>query len=211
MEIVPPGQSVTLVPARVHNSGEVAGQELLQGTWAGSEGGFVAVPAGSTANRIGVDYVCPYGLFLVNDEGELGSISAQIRFEARQIDDFDAPIGIWFTLGDHVISAASNTPQRFTQSYPVTAGRYAVRATRVDAKNTTTKAGHEVTWAGLRAYFPGDLVFPDNTVIAMRARASGQLTEVSARRVFVQGVGKVKTWSPGGGWSATPVSSRSSM
>lgn len=206
-EVIPPGGAITLVPGRVHNSGEVAGQELLQGAWIGGAIGFVAVPAGSLATAIGIDYVCPAGLFSVNDDGSFAALSIQIRFEAISIDDAGNPTGAWFPLGEEVLSAATNTPQRRTKLYPVSSARYAVRATRVDTKNTSARAGHEVTWAALRAHLPGDLVYPDNTVIAIKAKASGQLTQASARKVYVQGVGKVKTWSPSG-WTA-PVASRS--
>ena len=146
-------------------------------------------------------------MFSVNDDGSFAALSIQIRFEAVTVDYNGNHTGSWFPLGDETFSAATNTPQRRTKLYTVSAGRYAVRATRLDVKNTSTRAGHEVTWASLRAYLPGDLVYPDNTVIAMKAKASGQLTQASARKVFVQGIGKVKTWSPSG-WTA-PVASRS--
>lgn len=207
-EVVPPGGRITLVPGRVHNSPEVAGQELLQGTWIGGAAGFVAVPAGLAATGIGVDFVCPQGLFYVNDDGSFATKSLQIRFQAQAIDDAGVATGPWVTLADEAVSAATNTPQRCSRLYSVTPGRYAIRATRIDNKDTSSRAGHEVVWAALRAHLPGDLIFPENTVVAMKARASGQLTEASARKVFVQGIAKVKTWSPTGGWTA-PVTSRS--
>ncbi|WP_228273692.1 host specificity factor TipJ family phage tail protein [Rhodocyclus tenuis] len=206
-EVVPPGGAVTLVPANVQSSGEVAGQELVQGAWVGGGVGFVAVLADTSATEIGVDIVCPYGLYLLNDSGGFETLSVHVRLQAIALDAIGAPVGDWFVLGDITHAASTNTAQRVSKRWPVAAGRYAVRGTRIDAKNTSNRAGHEVTWAGLRAYLPTPLSFPDNTVIAIRSKASGQLTQASSRKVFVRGMGMVPTWSPANGWSA-PVATR---
>lgn len=208
-EVIPPGGTITLVPSNVQNAGEVAGQELLLGTWIGGEDGFIAVLAGTTSTAIGVDIVCPYGLFKVDEhDGDLMQMVVQVRFEAAVVNDVGVRTGAWFTLGDITHSAATNTAQRKSARWSVPAARYAVRATRLDVKDTDSNAGHEVTWAGLRAYLPTVLSFPDNTVIAMRAKATGQLTQASSRKVFVKGVAKLPTWSPAGGWTV-PVATRS--
>ena len=48
-----------------------------------------------------------------------------------------APTGTWQTLGTESLTMATNTAQRLTKKYPVTAGRYEVRARRLDDKDTS--------------------------------------------------------------------------
>ena len=55
-QIVAPGGSLTLFPSNVITSVEVAGQEALTGVWLGP---FVANPAGSSCQQLGVDVLLP--------------------------------------------------------------------------------------------------------------------------------------------------------
>ncbi len=109
------------------------------------------------------------------------------------------------------ISAATTTPQRRTVSFNLPAGRYEIRATRLDTKDTSARAGHEVQWIGLRAELNApagfDTAFGNTTRLWITMRASDQLTQQSARKLAVIATRKLPIWN-GSAWSA-PTATRS--
>lgn len=203
-EIVPPNGAVTLFPAAVATSGEVAGQELLQGN---AIGPFTANNAGTIANRLAVDVVASRGLYVVLEDGSLSAMSIQFRIDARKINDAGAPVGSWVTLATESIVATTTTPQRYSYSYAVAPGRYEVRVERLDAKTTSNQAGHELDWAGLRAYLQDGSNFGDVTLLAMRIRATNNLSQQSSRKINLICTRKLYQWT-GAAW-AGPYATRS--
>lgn len=198
-------QAVTLFPANVTTSVEVSGQEALTGTPLGP---YVASAAGTVCDAIAVDVVAPRGLYQVDTEtGALLSMSMSFTVEARQIDDAGAPIGTWATLGTHTVSGVTTTPQRYSFRYSVTQARYEVRLTRTDTKQTASNIGHDLFWTGLRAYHPGSQNYGRITVLAMRMKASNQLSQLASRRVNCIVTRKLPVWN-GASWSA-PQATRS--
>jgi hypothetical protein len=205
-QIVPPGSPVMLFNPDVVTAPEVAGQELLAGTWTG---GFAINPADSEVTHIGIDILLPRGLYFANDAGGLDSRSASWKVEARAIDAEGDPLNDWFALGSESLTAATTTPQRLSYKYPVTAGRYEVRATRLDGKDTNSRAGHEVRWGEARGYLAGGITFPDNvTLLAIRMRATDNLSQRSSRLINCIVTRKLPVWSVDAGWSA-PLHTRS--
>ena len=199
-QIVPPGSPVTLFNPDVVTAPEVAGQELLAGNWAG---GFAINPADSEVTHIGIDVLLPRGLYYANDAGGLDSRSASWKVEARSIDAEGDPLNDWFTLGNESLTAATTTPQRRTYLYHVAAGRYEVRAARLDGKDTNSRAGHEVRWGEARGYLAGGVTFPDNvTLLAIRMRATDNLSQRSSRLINCIVTRKLPVWSVDTGWSA---------
>lgn len=198
-EIVNPGGTVTLFPSAVTTSVEVSGQELAYNV---ALGPFVANAAGTSANAIGIDLVASRGLYYANDSGALDSKSITVLIEARPIDSSGNPTDGWATLGTETLTGATTTPQRRSFRYAVTAGRYEVRATRTTTKDTSSRAGHDILWGGLRTYLPGNQQYGDVTLIAMRMKASNQLSAQAARRVNVLGTRMLPLWNPATGWSA---------
>ena len=206
-QIINPGQPLTLFPANVETSDEVSGQELETNATVGP---FVANVAGTTANRLAVDVVCSRGLYYVDDKGRMNTMSVTFRVDARPIDDIGAATGDWVTLGTHTLSGATSTPQRRSFSYDVTNGRYEVQVTRLDAKNTDTRAGHEIDWTGLKAYLVDNgNVFEGMTLLAVKMRATNNLSSTTSKKINVIATRKLKTWHPDTGWSATAVGTRS--
>lgn len=222
-EIVPPGGTVTLFPTEVITSVEVAGAEALTGVPLGP---FVANPADTQVNYIAVDTVCPRGLYYANDNGSLSPMTTEYEVEAREIDNAGAPVGAWFTLGENdfqastvtsidpnpttgvvTVSAASTTPQRRSNRWSVPLGRYEVRFTRLDTKDVSTRAGHELVWAGLRTYLPSTQQYGNVTMIAMRFKATNNLSQAASRRVNVISTRKLPTWT-GSMWT-DPVPTQS--
>jgi hypothetical protein len=202
-EIVQPGGLVTLFPANVVTSVEVTGQELNTGV---AVGPFVVNAAGTTVNAIAVDVACRRGLYFANDNGTLDARTVNWTVEARAIDNAGAPAGGWINIGTRSHTAATNTAQRLSYRADVTAGRYEVRLTRTDAKDTSSRAGHDLTWEGLRGYLPGAQSYGDCTMLALRMRATNSLSEASSRRVNVIATRKVPIWD-GTSWSA-PTATR---
>ncbi len=198
-EIVNPGGAVTLFPSAVTTSIEVSGQELIYDTILGP---FVANAAGTLGNAIGIDLIAPRGLYYANNSGGLDSKSITVLVEARAINDSGTAIGSWATLGTETLTGATTTPQRESYRYTVTAGRYEVRATRTSVKDTDTRAGHDILWGGLRTYLPGSQSYGDVTLVAMRMKASNQLSAQASRRVNVLGTRMLPMWDAIGGWSA---------
>ncbi len=208
-EIIAPGGSVTLFESNVVTAPEVAGQELLSaadgGDWVGP---FTANPAGTLAGHLGVDVVFPRGLYYVNNEGGKVTRTVDWEVQARAIDDQGVATGSWVTLGSESYSDATNTPQRQSYKYAVTPGRYEVRLQRLDARDTSSRAAHEIRWGSLRSYLDGMPDFGNVTLLAVRMRATDNLTQRSSRMINCIVTRKLPTWDTETGWSApTPTSS----
>jgi len=197
-EVVNPGAKVTLFPANVITAGEVSGQELLN---TAAVGPFIANPATTQTNAIAVDVVAPRGLYYANDEGGLNSVSASFKVEARTVDDYGTATGSWVTLGTETITAATGTPQRNSYRYTVAKARYEVKITRTDIKQTDSRYGHEIDWVSLRAYIPDSQEYGDITMLAVRMRASNNISSQSARRINCIAQRKLPIWN-GSSWSA---------
>ncbi len=208
-EIVGPGGDVTLFETDVVTAPEVAGQELLStgdgGNWVGP---FTANPAETAAGHIGIDVVFARGLYYANDGGGLDSRTITWDVQARGIDDDGVATGAWTTLGNETHTAATNTAIRLSFKYPVTSGRYEVRLLRTDAKDTSSRAGHELRWGALRAYLDGAPDFGDITLLAVKMRATDNLSQRSSRMINCIVTRKIPAWDPVTGWSA-PAPTRS--
>lgn len=122
--------------------------------------------------------------------------------EAQTVDADGTPYGNWAVLGNETITAATNTAQRISYRYSVAQARYQVRIKRTDTKDTSAQAGHDLLWAGLRAYMPGSQEYGNVTVIAMRMRASNSLSAQASRKVNVICTRKLQAWNPTTGWGA---------
>lgn len=205
-EIVPPGGEVTLFPPNVVTSVEVSGQ-TLEGPSDGGDwlGPFVAVPVGATANFLAVDAVWPGGAGHINDDGSLGEIVTTLSVEARKIDDAGAPLGAFFVLVQESFTFATRTAQRVSRRVPVAPGRYEMRMKRVNDESTDTRDFSEVHWDAARAYLVGDNSFAVGT-LAMRARATNQLSSQASRQISVVATSMLPVWT-GVDWSA-PVATR---
>ena len=193
-EVIGPHGTVTLFPTNVDTSAEVSGQEMDYDTYLGP---FTANAADTDANALGLDFVFPRGMYYANDGGGLDPVTITWTVEAREIDDLGAPVGAgtYTTLGTESYSAATTTPQRMSKRYAVTAARYEVRVKRTNVKQTDSRYGHEIAWAGLRAYLPETRDFGDVTLLALRMRASNNLSMQASRKINVIATRKLPAWS----------------
>jgi hypothetical protein len=203
-QVVPPNTPVGLFPTSVVTAVEVSGQEALTATTLGP---FTANPAGTTANYLAVDVVCPRGLYYANDDGSLAGKSIAFTVAARPVDDLGAPLGSFVTLGNETLAAATSTPQRYSFRYAMAGGRYEVQLTRTDAKDTSSRAGHELSWAGLRAYLLDAGDFGNVTLLAVKMRATNNLSSQSSRKINVIATRRLYHWT-GASWVG-PAATRS--
>lgn len=202
-EIVGPSQTLDLFPAAVGTSGEVSGQEMV---YDNEIGPFVANNAGTLATRIAVDVVCPRGLYYAEDSGALSAKSITFTVQAREVDDDGVAVGSWVTIATETVSAATSTPQRYTFTYSMTNARYEVKVKRTSVKDTSSRSGHEIVWAGLRSHLVSDATFGNVTLLALKMRATNNLSAQASRKVNVTCTRKLYTWT-GAAW-AGPVATR---
>ena len=219
-EIVPPGGAVTLFETDVVNAPEVAGQELIGANdretaittndvgeevttvvgdgWIGP---FIANPAGTVAIGIGIDVIMPRGLYYATDSGSFSARTIEWEVEARAVDDDGEVAGEWIALASESVTAAENTPQRKSYRYPIAAGRYEVRARRTNDKSGEARAGHEIRWGGLKMFLENTPEFGAVTLLAVRMRATDNLSQRSARLVNVIVTRRLPVWEPATSWS----------
>ncbi|WP_426033345.1 host specificity factor TipJ family phage tail protein [Cypionkella sp. TWP1-2-1b2] len=201
---VPSADTFTIVAATGSGSGDAYVRSVVGGI-----DGFLACDAGAVAQKLAIDIVYPRGLFRDGGSSGLLDLASQFIIEARRVDDNGLPVDIWRQLTSQVVTDRSVTPQArtFVCDVPAAPGRYRVRAYRVDEQTTALTWGDQMIWAGLRAYLSEVQDFGPVTLIAMRMKATNNLSAQASRRVGVLCTRKVPVWN-GVAWSA-PVVSRS--
>ena len=205
-ELVAPGGAVTLFETDVVTAPEIAGQELIgvndreagEDGWVGP---FTANPAGTRATGIGIDAVMPRGLYYAADDGSLEARTVTWEVEARAVDDDGAATGGWIAVASETVTAAENTPQRRSYRYALDAGRYEVRVRRTNDKSGDARAGHVIHWGGLKAFLEDAPEFGGVTLLAVRMRATDNLSQRSARMINCIVTRKLPVWDPAAGWS----------
>lgn len=210
IEIVRPGDEVTLFPANVVTATTVDGQQAPDGPdWLGP---FAANAPGTTISRIMCDYVFPLGLVHIDKKGKANRTNREVRAQYRPIDNAGNPTGDWTPLFSVDHRAATRTPQRFSRGADVAPGRYEVRfgALGEDRSDNTgnTSTLNRVLWAGLRGYVEGFVTPPDCTLVATRIRATEHLSREASGQYLFTCQRLLPTWDDEDGWSE-PVATRS--
>lgn len=175
----------------------------------GGKDGFVTNAAGTKARRLGIDLACPKGLF-DDVSGDIKTTTLQVRIQVREIDDSGDFVSgsSWTTIGDETLKGRTRTPVRKSFTYTLAnPGRYRIRAYRVDDMLNDPANGHDLVWLGLRAYIKSDRVFPGVTLLAVKMRATNNLSARASNRVKVTATRKLPIWN-GSSWSA-PTATRS--
>ena len=183
-----PGEQIELFPINIASSSEVSGQELTDpaGVGGGYIGGFIINDAGTVCNKIALDYGFPQGLVHVDaNNGALSNASVNIIAEYRKVDNAGSPLTAYAVLDSHTFTAATRTPKRVTQTIEVDPARYEVRVKRANAPSTDQTTADSAAWIGVRAYLTGPNSFDNVQTIAVRMRATAQLSQQSARQIGV--------------------------
>lgn len=212
-EVLAPGETVTLFDPQVVTALEVAGQEAVAPNEldAGDDGWlgpFVICDAGDTVDAIGIDAAFARGLYYANTSGGFDSRTVTWEVQAQAIDDDGDALDDWFALGSESVTAATNTPQYRSYKYAVPSARYQARLRRTNNIDTSAQAGHEMRWAQARGYLDVAQNWPSITMIAVKMRATDNLSNRTSRALKVLSTRKLPVWSAGGGWSE-PVATRS--
>ncbi len=209
-QVILPGGVNTLFNHDVMTAPEVAGQELIALADAGGAlvGPFTVNPPQTQVSHIGIDVLMLRGLYYANDDGSLSAKAVQWRVEVRRVDDAGEAVSGWWMLAEGEHSAASGEAQRLSYKYAVAPGRYQVRMSRLDSKDPSSRAGHELRWGEVRGYLAGASLPQHMTLLALRMKATDNLSQRSSRLVNCLVTRKLPTWSPQSGWS-TPMPTRS--
>ncbi len=193
-----PGEAVTLFPDNVETSGEVSGQQLHapnQPEYPGWTGPFSANPPGTLTDRLIINLGLPQGLYLLNSKGGRANQSISYTFEYQRLDDYGAPLSNWAVLKSETLTMATPTAQRRTLDVRVTSGRYQVRARRTNDVTLNGRAVHTLVWENLQAFLPGTLRY-NQSVVAIRTRATNTLSQQAANTVSVVQTRKLPVWNP---------------
>lgn len=201
VQFIEPGDQVTLFPANVATSTEVAGQELADpAIWIG---GGIINNAGTTATRIVFDMAYPSGLCVRNSNGSLGRYLSHVQFHRRSVNNSGLPTSGWELATEAVYDRSSDKPFRASLAADVPPGRYEVRGRRVVPKGYLPNSVDTVYWTGARAYLAGTQTFSNVSMTAIRMPAS-QLTQASSGRFGLIDTRILPVWS-GSGWVDQPT------
>ena len=194
---------VTLFPSDVENSVEVANQTLSTT----NTGPFVANSSGTDINRIAVDVSFSTGVYRARSSGDIEALTAigNVTIEYREIDDAGVPVGLgtWLTGANALLSNRSLSPLRTTYQFVVSPdGRYEVRVRRTVNENSLQQQVHDhLIWEGMRGFITDPTTYPNTTLLAVRVRATEQISNLSARSFNVFAQRKLPIFSSGS-WQA---------
>ncbi|MGO4124898.1 host specificity factor TipJ family phage tail protein [Inquilinus sp. YAF38] len=194
---ISPDDKTVIVAEPVADETDVEIEIVLEG-WVGP---FAASGPGQICNRLAFDIVFPQGLFEADEkDGDIGEQSVTFECQARQIDDLGNPIGGWVTLGEPFVERATVDPQRLTIPFDVADGRYQGRMRRTSKNSNDTNVRDSSVWGGLRAYIVGEQTYPDTSLLAVKIKATDQLSEQSSRQFRVIQTRMLQIWT-GSGWT----------
>ncbi|MES9984348.1 MAG: phage tail protein, partial [Candidatus Thiodiazotropha sp. 6PLUC6] len=196
-EIVPPLGKVTLFHTAVVTAPEAGGQEMSKPV---SLGPYTLNDQATEVSRIAVDVVFPGGLMGVNeDNGDEYTIRVHLQISAEAIDDAGEPTGEGASIFNNVISGCTRTAIRRTLAADVTPGRYRVTVQRHTGESPSNEVTH-CSLGAIKGYLVDDNEYGDVTLLAMRVRASANLSDSASRLVNVLCERLIPVWS-GQGWS----------
>ncbi len=182
IQIVEPGEAVTIFPDNVVTSDEVSSQELFgpnDEEYDGAIGPYTTNPAGTVTNKLLFDFVFQSGIGTYDDSGNLNNFTVTWNIEYQEIDDYGTALSEWAVLDTPSVTAATLTPQRITKTYSVAEGRYSVRVVRTSDTNSDGRTLDTLYWGALRAMLPGTYTYPI-TCVAFSVKANNALTQAAS-------------------------------
>ena len=210
VELLGPGEPVTLFPDNVEGSLEVSGQQLLPTNspeFVGPLGPYSCNPPGTRTDHVVINVTMPQGLGWYNDQGGLNAIAVGLRVEFRRLDDDGAPIGGWQVAAEPSWAMATTTPQRFSVDVRPVYGRWECRLARTDAQGLDGRTLNSVYWESMYAIMPGSLTYNQSTV-ALRTKATNVLSQSAASSFKVVQTRILPEWSPATRTWGAPVPTR---
>lgn len=181
LQVGPGGQWLTLTTDHGLRDGQLI-LRMRSFSWVGP---FAVVSAGRRTDKITCDFSCPNGLYHMNDKGNMEFREINVTIEARRIDDDGNPIGNFSEIATFYMRRKTSTPQRGTKTINVPLARYQVRVRRTTADETDTRTQDTLSWDALRGFIPDDNVYQDVTLLAVKMRATNQLSQDASRQFNV--------------------------
>ena len=204
-EIVPPLGKVTLFHTAVVTAPEAGGQDITDPIVLGP---YIVNDVGTEVSRLAVDIIFPAGLIGVDeDDGDEYSVGVQLRIWADPINDDGNIIGTSIYIFNGTITDRTRTAIRRTLGRDVDPGRYQVTVQRI----TGTAPNNEVKncqLGAVKGYLVDDNEYGDVTLLAMRVRATANLSDSASRLVNCLNERLIPVWDPNNGWSANNVITR---
>jgi sulfur carrier protein ThiS len=197
LQVVEPGEQVTLYPVNVVTADELSGAELSQ-DWTP---GYIINAAGTQAKELLFDLVWPGGAYVTFKDRTLAA-TTHVQIRVRKVDDAGAPITGWTMIVDDQYQQAKQSQIRMTVRRLVENGRYEVSGRRANPSvndSGIAKIGgtDDVTWTAARAHIEGPQAFPRVTTLAVKGVASKQLSGVSGGQLRVIGTRILPVWRDG--------------
>lgn len=202
-EKIEPNADITLFEPNVVTSAEVAGQELIEAL--DFVGGFIINPSNTQANILAVDISLPRGLHWINNKGNPVDNDVTIIIEARRVDDYGDTISNWSEIGRETITEATRDAVRRTFKYTMSIdARYKVRVARKDDKSEDLRYAEEIRLTGIKAYLTDAIDYSGITMLAVKMRATNNLSNTSSRKINCIVSRKIPVWDEEYGWSEEP-------
>ena len=149
-------------------------------------GPFDTCKPGQVGTTIELDFVFPGGLYTMDGGGNLLTWTITVQVETTPINDAGTVIGAP-VVTVQTFTAANNTPQRYTRSWAVAAGRYRVRCARQTNSDGKANTIDACTWSGLKFVLvappAGTKVYGNVTLIAMTLKATNGVSSSAANSI----------------------------
>lgn len=201
IQIVPPGEQVTLYPVNVVTADELQGAELTTEYTPG----IIVNAAGTKAKELIFDFVWASGSYRTGDKGQTLAANTHILIRIRAVDDAGAPAGPWQEVFGKVYSQAKQSQIRITERFSVPAARYQVSVRRVNPP-LSSNGQDAVSWTAARATIDGPQSFPRVSTLAVKGTGNKANSGVSGGQLRVIGTRKLPVWE-NGQWVVKPTRS----
>lgn len=196
-EVIPPLGRVTLFHSAVINAPEAGGQDMSNIITLGP---YVINAVGTQVSRLSVDIVMPGGLFGVDKHGHEYNLWLELDITADAIDGEGKVTGDSFTVFRGKIWDRTRTAIRRSLSKDVPPGRYRVTVKRLKRKGYSNESD-SCTLGNIRGYLVDDNEYGDVTLLAVRIRATANLSNSASRLLNCLVEREIPVWEPSGGWS----------
>lgn len=203
-EIIPPMGKVTLFHTAVVTAPEAGGQDMTDPITLGP---YTINDAGTEISRVACDIVFPGGLIGVDkDSGDEYSVWVRIHLWVEPIDDAGVVSGPAITVFYSSIWDETRTAIRRTLALDVPANRYQMTIQRTTDRGDDNEV-RNLQLGSMKGYLVDDNEYGDVTLLAMRVRATANLSDAASRLVNVLNERLIPVWSPDNGWT-TPTITR---
>lgn len=142
-------------------------------------GPYVAVPDGTTTNKLQLDFRFNSGLCILDNGGNPQTRAVDIEIRWRD----EGGAGAWTTIYK-TFSAATVDQLAFTETITVPAGtRPEVKVRRITAEIDDVRYKEQLDWVGLKSELASKESYPEFTTMAIRIRGSDAVSSSSNNKI----------------------------